>query len=879
MTTVPVFRTSLLAARERLAEGRAKIRQQHESGSPGIQVCACLTDLLDTLVLDLYQAALAELPEQEQAVLRDSVALVAHGGFGRRDVAPYSDVDLMILYDPLAEAQVSVLAKRLMRDLFDVGLELGQSVRTIRQACALAGRDATICTSLIESRHLIGGPELYESFAEQFAARVRRRFKGLFRAIEEARRQERSQYGETVYLLEPNVKRSRGGLRDIQLLRWIGFGRFGTAEPNELQLVGALSKEDQADIREATEFLLHLRNELHFHAGKSNDVLDRAEQVRVAELYSYTGAQGILPVEQFMSQYFRHTSGVRSIVSGFLADAQPGPKFGGFLGSVFSYQVERDYRVTPGYIKTTKHGLPKLRHDLAEVLRLTDLANLHNKRIHPGTWKVVRAAMPSLSVELDNETIRRFLSLLSQPARLGELLRRLHELGVLEKIIPAFTHARCLLQFNEYHKYTVDAHCLLAVERATEFAADTGALGRIYQGIKHKRTLHLALLIHDLGKGYIEDHSDVGLRIAEETATRLRLPLREAESLKFLVHKHLMMSHLAFRRDTSDDQLVVRFAVEVGSPELLDMLFVLTAADFAAVGPGVWNQWKAEVLTDLHQRTMQHLAADVAIADPRERASDRRVAIAAAVAGAGDASWFERQIDALPASYLYGASPQQIAQELRELHALKPGEVSAHGRWLPETGTVQYVVGTQEQITPGVFHKLTGALASQGLQILSAEINTLADGVVLDRFYVRDPDYADEPPPERIAAVNLTLAESLQSAKGDSPSFRKIWCAETRTAPVKVAKLPTVVRTDNSSSDRFTILDIFASDRMGLLYTIARTLFELGLSVGVAKIGTYLDQVVDVFYVTDQGGRKIHDEQWLHEINRRLLEAIENMEH
>ena len=216
----------------------------------------------------------------------------------------------------------------------------------------------------------------------------------------------------------------------------------------------------------------------------------------------------------------------------------------------------------------TPRGLGKLKTDLSEVLRLCDLANLYNKRIAPATWETVRAAAAQIEGERSTPRPRKqFLSLLSQPGRLGELLRRLHELGVLEKIIPAFAHARCLLQFNEYHKYTVDEHCILAVQRATEFISDPGPLGRVYRGIKQKRTLHLALLIHDLGKGFVEDHSEVGLRIAEETAQRLRLPLRETETLKFLVHKHLVMSHLAFRRDTSDDQLIVRFAVESVRPK------------------------------------------------------------------------------------------------------------------------------------------------------------------------------------------------------------------------------------------------------------------------------------------------------------------------
>ena len=878
MSSSPTFRESLLGARERLLREREEIKQQHLAGSPGIQICTRLTELLDGVVLDLYEAALADLWPKGSEEFRSQIALVAHGGYGRRDVAPYSDVDLMILHATGAESSVFPLASRLLRDLFDAGLELGQSVRTPHQACKLAAEDAPVCTSLMESRLLAGSTKLFETFLDKFQRRTRRHYKGLFKTIQDARRKERSQYGETVYLLEPNIKRSRGGLRDIQLLRWLGFARYGMTDPDGLQLLGAITKEDQRTVRDATEFLLRLRNEMHFHAGKSQDVLDRSEQVRLATLYGFEGTSGILPVEQFMREYFRHTRSVRSVVSNFVANNRPGQAWGNLWGSIFSHQVEGDYRVTPKQIVATDRGLAKLQNDLSEVLRLCDLANWHSKRIAPATWEKVRAAVPQFKGEVSPEICKQFLSLLSQPGRLGELLRRLHELGVLEKIIPEFTHARCLLQFNEYHKYTVDEHCILAVERATEFNADPGLLGRVYRGIKQKRTLHLALLIHDLGKGFVEDHSEVGLRIADETAQRLRLPLREAEALKLLVHKHLVMSHLAFWRDTSDDQVVVRFAVDVGSPEVLDMLFVLTAADFAAVGPGVWNSWKTEVLSDLYKRTMQHLAGDAPASDSAERLERRRAAVRAKLAAEKDQKWFARQIEALPHAYAFYSPPERIAAELRDLHSLSDGEVHASGRYLSESRTVEFVVGTHEQITPGVFHKLTGALASQGLQILSAEINTLADGLVLDHFYVNDPDYAEAPPAARLDVVSQALIQSLRSEQGASPEFRKVWRSAADRDRAALNKLPTRVQIDNSTSDRFTILDIFASDRLGLLFTIARTLFEMELSVAVAKIGTYLDQVVDVFYVTDQAGNKIHDEQRLQQISTRLLQAIDGME-
>ncbi len=701
----------------------------------------------------------------------------------------------------------------------------------------------------------------------------------MFQAIEDARRTERLQYGETVYLLEPNIKRSSGCLRDLQLLRWLGFARHGTTDPAAQQLLGAITKADQSALREASEFLLRVRNELHFHAGQSNDVLDRHEQVRLAELYGYQGTEAILPVERFMSDYFRHTSAVRGVVRASVNNWRPGQAWKRFAGLIFSHQVEGDYRVTFRDIVATRRCLEKLQTELSEVLKLCVLSNLQNKPIAPETWETVRAAVPKFPSEVTPEVARQFLSLVSQPGRLGKLLRRLHEVGVLEKIVPAFTHARSLLQFNEYHRYTVDEHSILAVERATEFVHDLGTLGRVYRGIKQKRTLHLALLIHDLGKGFVEDHSEVGLKIAEETAERLRLSVRETETLKFLVHKHLVMSHLAFWRDSSDPQLVLRFAVEVGSPEVLDMLFVLTAADFAAVGPGVWDSWKADVLTALYKRTMRHLASDAPATDTTERFDRRRAEVRRLLVGEADAKWYARQIDALPHAYAFNAPPEQIAAELRDLHSLTPGEAHTHGRYLPESDTLEFVVGTHETITPGVFHKITGALAAQGLQILSAEINTLADGLVLDRFYANDPDYAEQPPQERLDAACTAIERALKSPHDAMPVFRKVWQSAAERDRAALNPRPGRVLIDNSSSDTFTIIDVFAHDRKGLLFTIARTLFDLELSVSVAKIGTHLDQVVDVFYVTDRSGTKVTDEGRISQITSRLLEAIDEPGH
>ncbi|OGS42005.1 MAG: hypothetical protein A3J82_08035, partial [Elusimicrobia bacterium RIFOXYA2_FULL_69_6] len=670
--------------------------------------------------------AVADVPPAEQEAVRREVALVAHGGQGRREVAPYSDVDLMILRVDGSE-RVGPLAERLFRDVFDSGLVLGHSVRTTEEACRLSGQDAQVCTSLIESRLLAGSRELFDGFQRQFTRRVRRRGSALLAAIERARLEERMKFGETVYLLEPNVKRSRGGLRDIQFLRWIGLVRYGTPEPGELQAMGVLSEADRLAIQQAGEFLLWLRNEMHFHAGKPGDVLDRAEQLRIAQRLGYEPAAGLLPVERFMRDYFRHTDQVSYVAERFLAKARSARRLGRLANRLFGIRVEGGFRVGPIQITATAEGRARLAGDPTAVMQLVDLANLHDKPIDPETWEVVRRASAGLPAELPPAAQQHFLSLLKHPARLGPLLRSLHEVGLLERFIPALAHARGLLQFNQYHKYTVDEHSLRAVERATEFLADSGPLGNIYRRIGDKHLLHLALLIHDLGKGHPQDHCEAGLAIAEEASRRLGLDADEAESLKFLVHRHLRMNHLAFRRDTSDEQLIVRFAVEVGSPELLRKLCVLTAADLGAVGPDTWTSWKAEVLLDLYQRAMQHLAGESPGVDFEEHLQERREAVLAWLGPEQQEPWFLRRVESLPTSYLCGTQTQQIAADLRLLRSLAPGEVNAQACYLPETQTLQFTVATSEDVTPGIFHKLTGALTSQGLQILSAQINTLAD--------------------------------------------------------------------------------------------------------------------------------------------------------
>ena len=476
------------------------------------------------------------------------------------------------------------------------------------------------------------------------------------------------------------------------------------------------------------------------------------------------------------------------------------------------------------------------------MLRLFELANTYAKRISHDTWEAIRSdLMDREEIDVTPECAERFLALLSEPGRLGALLRRLHELRVLEKIIPPMKHARCLLQFNEYHKYTVDEHSILAVQRATEFINHDGTVGEVYRNLSQKRMLHLALLLHDLGKGFEEDHSDVGARLSVGVARRLGLSQRDSTTLRFLIQNHLLMSHTALQQDINDDRLVVQFAVTVGSPDILQLLYVMTCADIDAVGPGVLNDWKLELITDLYRRTMRHVAGD----EPPSRSTEegirrRREQVRGAVTTdttPHDAAWWDQQVEVLPSRWLFAAPRTTIVDTLERLRQMPECGVTAWGEYAADRGIMKYFVGCREDIAEGGFHRLTGVLTSRGSQIVWAEVDQLAGGLIVDRFHVHDGDFAGEPPAERIEEICQKLRAAILSPEEPEIVFRRTWNSSDTDEIYR--RLPTRIGVDNQTSPGFTIVHIFAHNRRGLLYAITRTLFDLGF-IGQSRQGGHL---------------------------------------
>ena len=875
MADSTVTRAAIASAKEHLHVSRQKFATLFSQGTPSFQLANLITSDIDALVLGLLRDSpkLAEM----SALLEKDVAIVAHGGYGRRDCAPYSDLDIMLLFRPEQETAVRDFGRQLFNDLYDTGVKVGPSLRTARQAVEDSLSDARIVTSLAEHRLVHGAEPLYNEFAQRLVSRVRTRRRKLIRDIFKAREDERKQFGDTVYLLEPNVKRSPGTLRDLHFIRWLSFVRYDARDWDGAELAGGLTRGDRNILREAYAFLLQLRQELHLHSGRAQDGLDRHEQVRIAKARGYVDDTARLAVERFMQEYFSHTRHVARIARDFHQTCQYRPRVTQLATYVSGRYVERDVIVGSGGLMVTSAGWRRIKR-LPELIHIAELACGYDAKIETGAWTTMRAKAASLpkhdpNAELDAETAQRFMSMLRSGPRVPEVLTALHEINLLERVIPEFGEARCLLEFNEYHKYTVDEHTLQTVREFTNFSKDKGVLGKAYHAARDPGLIVLALLLHDLGKGQTRDHSEVGAEIASRTARRLRLTAEEEKILVFLVLKHLKLAHLAFWRDIQDEQLLVNFAVEVGSPELLRMLYLLTAADVAGVGPGMLNEWKEGLLTDAYGRAMVHLAGDGVPSDATPEVDQRREAAAAILEKGPDAVWRLRQLAALPRDVFQGTQAESAVDLLTAMRGISKREAKAWARAIPARRTVEYSVASYEGIAPGIFHRLTGVLASQRLEVLAANIKTLEDGLFLDRFEVHDPDQDGwNPPSPRTDAICAELKNCLENPDFSGPRFPKLWGQSDGDSGF--AKLPTRVLTDNSSSAKYTIIDVFAHDRRGLLYTIAHTLWELDLPVWAAKIGTHLDQVVDVFYVTDRQGAKITSERRLEEIRATLFQRV-----
>lgn len=936
---LPNLPAEVIAARKVLADVREQSRTRYETGAPSLQVAALLSATTDEQLTRLWDRIRGAAEASGQRALTTGVALVAVGGSGRGELCPFSDADLLVLHTSSQRTIVEKLIRELVRDSWDAGIKLSHSVRTVTDAIGMALQEPQFATAVVEARLVAGDKRLLDSLNSRFRRRVIR-FRGarFYNECLAARDDERKKYGETVRQLEPDVKRSSGGLRDIHLIRWLGFARFGTSDLDLLRKHGALSLEDHDTLQRAQEFITRIRVDLHFAAGKSQETLTRMEQMRLAQLYGYADSSSQRAVEQFMQTYFRHTSQVADITQRFAAYHKPVSLWQSCWQFLLTHRSNDLFVVRGNSIDALPHRRAEVLTSLEHLLHLYELAGQYSVPISATLVREMTTAVPKLPETVSAVAAARFMSILANAGGVGKTLRAMYSVGLLERVVPEMSRARCLLQFNQYHAFTVDEHSLLAVEIAEKLTHDDTAAGAAYRELKPRQRalLHLAVLLHDLGKGFEEDHCEVGRRLAAQVADRLMLTPHQKQLIVFLVHKHLAIPLTAFRRDLSDASLLMRFSREVSSPENLRMLFLLTVADIRAVGPTAWTSWKAELVSDLYDKAMmclggehQHfrneerlaritralqnlvvqapatgtvatvhagagIAASVGIGAESVEAgetssepvavnsSSMNLPITGSQATASQvglaAAEIERRLSLFPAHYLAACTAQQIYEDILSLRDVLAGGVMVSAMFEAAKGSIELRVVTRDANVDGLFSRIAGMLSALRLEVLSATVCTTLDGIAVDRFRVIDGDFESEVPETRLQEIAQRVADVVLGRIEPESLLNRSRRYEIRPRTDEFALESTQVTIDSDSSEKFTIIDIFAHDRPGLLYSIACCLRDLGLSVAIAKISTHIDQVLDVFYVTYRDGRKPSGEKPLAVIHETLISRLETLE-
>ncbi|MCA8998113.1 MAG: [protein-PII] uridylyltransferase [Planctomycetaceae bacterium] len=885
MSYAPASALEELSRRKAMfASVRDRGRALFDSGTPGVQVATAICSATEDVVLAFANELLEDMPKDQRERVKRGGAIVAVGGTGRGELAPYSDVDLLCLHERSGFRDFEAFVSPFAQNCWDAGMTLGNALRDIPECIALGKQDPQVATSLVEARFLWGNERLFQRLESAFYRKVvacrKRKF---IESCLEARSQGWSDNQPLAQELEPDIKNSAGGLRDLHLLRWIGFARYQVRDIDGLRMIDKLSREDSGELKEALEFLTRLRIDLHFHAKAEQDRLTRDEQLRITKERGFVDTAEQRDVEQFMQQYFHHSSQIAEIVRRFAALERPRSYLSMAQDLITGHHCEGNLYVGTEQIDVAKRHLPKVCQSLDTMISLFRTSALYEKPLSPRVMETIKSCTGDVPRDLDAVSAKKFMEIFHCTRSLGPVVRSMFRTGLLDVVIPNVTHIRNLLQFNQYHYFTVDEHTLRAIETITGFERDDGPIGTAYNSIRNKEVLHLAVLLHDIGKGFKEDHCIVGEGIAHEVGARLHLPQHQTDELALLVRKHLVMADVAFKRDLSDPKTIIDFSHEIGSPETLKKLYCLTVADITAVGPGTWTNWKAGLLTELYDKSLVILSGKRYGFLEQERIREIKEKVAAILyPDRPVAEVFlsvDKALQGCSANYLTTTSPAQIAADLRVVEGLDTVEIAVSATWWDDTGTTEYRVITRNpDAANGCFHKLCGVLAAKRLEILSADINTTTDGVIIDSYQVLDPDFAGEPPETRFEEVEAALKSVLAGDMTVKTLLQRGKKFGGNRFPKLVSGLPDRVGVDNESSETRTIVDIFAHDRPGLLYTLARTLFELDLSVDMAKIATHFDQVADVFYVQEQSGEKVQGEERIRQVKETLLQALKDFE-
>ena len=868
-------------------KGRLEI-QSHFEKSPfesakTIASYSFLKDKLISLAFDVVQTTLQSSKNKQTNL--DYISIIAVGGYGRAEMAPHSDVDLLFLTQAKPSKRVQKIIEDILYILWDMRLKIGYSTRSTNQCIQLGKTDQTIKTALLEHRYLCGNKNLYDDFCKKLRSQL---FKASATEYVEEKLEERAKrherQGGQRYMVEPNVKEGKGGLRDLQSLFWITKYISHATTHKEMIDQGYFTQQEYDNFLVAHNFLWAVRCHLHICANRASEQLTFDHQVEVAKRFGYKGGRGMRGVERFMQDYFRQATHVGELTRVFLTalEAQQvkstlslGDRFRNILWRTLNIDgnLSDGFQLEHGRINIINPDI--FLKDPINILRLFEEGLKTGLLIHQDAMRVVTANLRKITpkVRKNPETQRIFMSLLLDYGNPERALRRMNELGVLGAIIPEFKRIIALMQFNFYHSYTVDEHTIQCISFLARIEQGTlneelPIASEILKSGVDRRVLYIAILLHDIGKGLPEDHSIAGAELAKKIAPELGLNASEADRVTWLVENHLVMSDFAQKRDLSDPKTVSNFGKIVKTTSNLNLLTVLTVCDIMGVGPGALNNWKAQLLRELYTNTRSLIKGGL---DTQGKNKPYLIAMSALseLLIDWDSSSIQEEVERHYPAYWQGLDTNTHYIFTNLFKNLGSKKIASHFEVDEDRDATRAQFLMQDH--PGIFSRLTGAIALANANVIYARTYTTSDGYATPVFWIQDNDGK----PFDLSRLGRLKKLIDQTLSGDVIA-RDVLKVRNKLKPrERNFKVPTDITFDNQGSDIYTIIEVDTLDRHSLLFDLTRTLANANIQIASAVIATYGAQAVDVFYVKDMIGLKITSENKQNAIKDKLQEAIE----
>ena len=883
----PATRMAVLGhIRQTLDAARKGAEAELLANGKGTRCAQNLSAAEDEIITAVYRFATERVYPVDNPSGAEAIALSAVGGYGRGTLAPGSDIDLLFILPYKQTPWGEQVTEYILYILWDLGQKVGHAVRSVDECIRMARADMTVRTATLEARFLTGDKDLYAQLTKRFETEIMPKTGPEFIAAKMAERDERhKQMGNTRYVVEPNIKDGKGGLRDLNTLFWIGKYFYQVKTSHELVGKGVLSAAEYRLFTRAEDFLWAVRCHLHFVTGRADEKLTFDVQPDLARRMGYAERLGMLGVERFMKRYFLVAKDVGDLTRIICASLEfhhakdmdiVGRVLAPFRSGKTKIKGESDFVVDTGRLNIASPDV--FEKDPVNLIRVFMVAGREELLFHPDAIKLIRDSLSLIGSKLRNDPVANahFLTILTSPLYVERILRQMNESGVLGKFVPDFGKIVALMQFNMYHHYTVDEHLIRSVGVMADIA--NGGLRNelpltheLLPQLNDTRLLYVALFLHDIAKGRPEDHSIAGARIARKFCPRLGLTPAETDTVAWLIEFHLLMSEIAQARDIQDPETAKSFADVVQSPQRLALLMILTACDIRAVGPGTWTGWKGSLLRALYYATEPLLSGGHSQVSQSDRVNQARNALMGALT-----SWPPADIEAYSARH-YDHYWLRAEPELQIEHARMIRQADMAGS--PFAGSIR--VKAFEGITevsfytpdhPRLLSLIAGACTMQDASIIGAQIFSTRDGRAIDTFRLRRSFTSDEDEKVRATRIIDTVKQLLQGQRQVIIDLGKESRHNRRLRPFA---LPAQVSVSNAISEKFTVIEVSGLDRIGLLFALTREISDLSLTIGSAHIGTYGEKAVDVFYVTDLTGQKIHTKARQKKIHNALMDVFE----